>query len=372
MFKRLILTDLKRIKTLFVPMLIASFFLAAIISGLSVLSGKLLYSKDKQEPVDIGIVMSADSSMSNMAYNMVSDMKSYSSYTNIIKYQDKASGIKAVESGELKALILVPDNVLSSIMNGENEPIEVYYNQDGTLTTYLLKDIFVSTSSMLGTSQAVIYAYQRMARSMEWPDEVYSAMLQEINELTINYVLNRTDIFAEIHADATGVYTPTEHYLASGILILLSLLGIIYISFIKNNNQAYLIKLKSHGIGGVKCSVSQMIAMTSGLYVIFILLYGILFIVSRLSDGLDISFTPWIFLYGLLLCLTVSLFTLAIGKLPVSQAAAGLLYLCILIALAYIGGLLVPQNLLPEFAGDISGYSPYHLLHKMLCRCLYG
>ena len=151
MFKRLILTDLKRIKTLFVPMLIASFFLAVIISGLSVLSGKLLYSKDKQEPVDIGIVMSADSSMSNMAYNMVSDMKSYSSYTNIIKYQDKASGIKAVESGELKALILLPDDVLPILYQTatDNRQTILTYDNECILTEnpndpYVQKEAFLN------------------------------------------------------------------------------------------------------------------------------------------------------------------------------------------------------------------------------------
>lgn len=61
MFFRLIKTDFKRITGYGIYMIIAAFVIMSVLLGLAIKADDILYSDDDQTPLNIGIVMSADS-----------------------------------------------------------------------------------------------------------------------------------------------------------------------------------------------------------------------------------------------------------------------------------------------------------------------
>ena len=77
MFFRLIKTDFKRITGYGIYMIIAAFVIMSVLLGLAIKADDILYSDDDQAPLNIGIVMSADSKMARMAYSTIEDMDSY-------------------------------------------------------------------------------------------------------------------------------------------------------------------------------------------------------------------------------------------------------------------------------------------------------
>ena len=111
-----------------------------------------------------------------MAYNTISDMDSYRSSCVFTEFSDKDTALSRLSDGDLFAVIYVPDNIISDIMDGTNTPVEVYYSDNRSIDTFVLNDLFRSTSSMLGISQAAIYSVQAIGRNMELPEDIQDTL----------------------------------------------------------------------------------------------------------------------------------------------------------------------------------------------------
>ena len=181
MFYRLIRTDLKRIAHYGIYMVVAAFVMMTVFLCLALNANSFIYSDDRSEPLSIGIVMSADSKTAQMAYNTISDMDSYHSSCVFTEFSDKDTALSRLSDGDLFAVIYVPDNIISDIMDGTNTPVEVYYSDNRSIDTFVLNDLFRSTSSMLGISQAAIYSVQAIGRNMELPEDIQDTLSNDVN-----------------------------------------------------------------------------------------------------------------------------------------------------------------------------------------------
>ena len=192
MFYRLIRTDLKRIAHYGIYMVVAAFVMMTVFLCLALNANSFIYSDDRSEPLSIGIVMSADSKTAQMAYNTISDMDSYRSSCVFTEFSDKDTALSRLSDGDLFAVIYVPDNIISDIMDGTNTPVEVYYSDNRSIDTFVLNDLFRSTSSMLGISQAAIYSVQAIGRNMELPEDIQDTLSNDVNAMFMTKVLDRT------------------------------------------------------------------------------------------------------------------------------------------------------------------------------------
>jgi len=124
------------VKQLFLRLLLTTVILAAGITAIILLSNQLLYTDNSIETVKVGLVADASSNYAKMAYSMVADMDSYRTTCEFVEVASESTGEQMLQSGEIKALIVIPDNIINSIMYGEDNPITVMYNEDGTLETH--------------------------------------------------------------------------------------------------------------------------------------------------------------------------------------------------------------------------------------------
>lgn len=368
MFFRLLKTDFKRIGKLLPPLFLTTILLSAALLACAAFADQIMYKEKRIEPICVGIVMSIDSSYGDLAYQFVTEMDSYSTACSFVKLSSEESGAELLKSGEIQAMIIVPDQILADIMDGTNTPVTVVYNEDGSLETYLLNEIFVSTSSLLGTSQAAIYTALNLSRSFNFSPDLKTKVSADTNALFLNYVLRRTDIFDETSVRATGIYSIQEFYTASGILLLLSLSGILFMSFLKSNSSAYRMKLKISGITGLHTALSQWISITCTLYGLYLLLYILLVFLAFILPGSLLTFTFAALPVGIPVSLLIALLTVCISKLPANQAGASLILFVIIFILAFTGGCLVPRNLLPDFLKPLCSYTPYYYLLQLLCE----
>ncbi|MGN0396028.1 MAG: ABC transporter permease, partial [Coprococcus sp.] len=247
MLKRLIISDFKRIYQLIIQFIIILAALLSILITVLFTSDKLLY-KSKSAPVQVGILMQADSEYSKSAYSFVQNMDSYKSMCSFVEVSSRNEGMELIKSSDINALVIVPDNILTSIINGTNTPIEVVYSGDGSIQTFVLNELFSSTSSFLGTSQAAIYTVLSLCRELNIPDETYEQNSNDINALFLTHVLSRAGLFDRQELNVTGSYTVIEHYSAALILILLSICSIMFMSFLKAYNQSVFNLLKANGL----------------------------------------------------------------------------------------------------------------------------
>jgi hypothetical protein len=372
MFFRLFLTDLKRVKQLFLRLLLTTVILAAGITAIILLSNQLLYTDNSIETVKVGLVADASSNYAKMAYSMVADMDSYRTTCEFVEVASESTGEQMLQSGEIKALIVIPDNIINSIMYGEDNPITVMYNEDGTLETHTLNEVFKSTSSMLATAQAATTIIYRTAYNLNLPADVLSTISSETDSMYLDYVLNRMDIFTDMELHVTGNYNPYQYYTASGILLLLFFSGIVFLAFIKGNSDALIFKLKLKGIKKAHIWISQYLAIFLSISILYVFLFLLCRTIGEISGY---SFLQMHF-YGLISAFpAIALITfilLLIGYLPAGYAGSCTILFLTIFVLAYTGGGIVPIRILPDFIQNFADKTPYYHLLTQLCKGFYG
>lgn len=242
-------------------MVVAAFVMMTIFLCLALNANSFIYSDDRSEPLSIGIVMSADSKTAQMAYNTISDMDSYHSSCVFTEFSDKDTALSRLSDGDLFAVIYVPDNIISDIMDGTNTPVEVYYSDNRSIDTFVLNDLFRSTSSMLGISQAAIYSVQAIGRNMELPEDIQDTLSNDVNAMFMTKVLDRTANFTVDKINATRTANTTDFYISAAVLLMMMLCSVVFFPFLLDLPASYITKLRSQGIGKVRRNVSNFISM---------------------------------------------------------------------------------------------------------------
>lgn len=372
MFLRLIVTDLKRILHLMIPLLLTTLTLLAVFLSLAFASDKLLYRNSSMKQVNVGLVISPDSSYTKMALSMVENMESYKSTCNFISIESREDGISKLSSNSIQALVVVPDNILSSIMTGENYPIEVFYTEDGSLETYTIDAVFKATSSMLATAQGGIGTAIVIAKMLNLDEGTIDKIIDDSNQLYLEYVLSRVDRFVTKECLVTGGYSSTQYFLASGILILLALSGMVFITFIKGNSPSYYMMMKMSKIGHIQLFSSRYLAVAAGLFGIYIPLYIIIAAAGLFLREPLVAFSISGIIYAVPAILAAAVLIVLIGSIPATYAGCCIILFLVTLLLAYTGGGILPPPLLPEFLKVSSYNTMYYKLLSLLCKGLFA
>ena len=86
------------------------------------LAGRALYGDAVTGRISVGVVLPEGDRTARQAASMLSSMESVKSLCDFI-YMDEEACRESLAEGELAAALLVPDDLVSGIMNGENTPI---------------------------------------------------------------------------------------------------------------------------------------------------------------------------------------------------------------------------------------------------------
>ena len=86
---------------------------------------------------------------------------------------------------------------------------------------------------MLATAQAATTIIYQGAYQMGLPDTALEQIATDADNLYMDYVLSRTELYIREDLQLTGAYTPYQYYIVSGLLLLLFFSGIVFLSFIK-------------------------------------------------------------------------------------------------------------------------------------------
>lgn len=368
MFFRLIRTDLKRITHYGIYMIAAAFVLLSVLLCIATRADDILYTESNREPLSIGIVMSADSKTARMAYNTIEDMDSYRSSCIFTEIDDKDTALSMLKDQKLFAVIYVPDNIISDIMDGTNTPVEVYYSDLNSIDTFVLNDLFRSTSSMLGISQAAIYSVQAIGRDMALPEDTQNMLSNDINAMFLSRVLNRASTFAVNELNAVRSANTTTFYTCAAIIFMMMLNGAVFIPFVTDIPASYKTRLKTYHMGAGCRFLSNFISIFVWEYMLYMIVYIALSILSIFSRSLQIHQSISGVLFGFALSAMIALFINVICSVPAGTHGCTLLLAVTALIFAYLSGFFIPESLLPNFAKEICRLSPLNRCVHLLCQ----
>ena len=271
-----------------------------------------------------------------------------------VKFVDTAQeGHDAIKQGAV-AFIHIPEGLQDELYVGGQVTINYYGNEERPLENALLLETLVPGLDLVNYSQNAV-------------NNLYYSMAPTDKQLAIE-VFNETSVkfFVEVVA-IDGLYTPRDvsplsdilpvEFYAASLLALFVALGALPIARITSADAgAGLVHRQLlMGSSAAKCFVSRWLSGSLLLLIQYaVLSVALLALTGRLSYFAGNALL--IIGGGVLFCAFVSLAMMLVGLLSKSAAYVSL---TLILALAVLGGIIVPSAYMPQALRTISNYTPF-------------
>lgn len=318
----------------------------------------------------------------SLALGMVSNMESLSSMVTIKQTTSEDEAKAMLDSGEVKAAVIIPEGMIHTIMSGTNDlPARIIYPGEPSIETVIFRQIVDSLSQMVASSQTGIYALYEIYNDFDATEKQQDKANTQLNDLYINSVLERNALFQIVGSDSkennlldeevSSDTTPATDfvlvgYLCSGLALLFLLSGINLCFFFVAPNRAVLPALSRLGLSDSFCLLADFFAAVICQWLIFSI--GCLLIGTI---GSSAHIVP-AFLIGraLVSCFVCAFFSCAlelfICRICHGKQACMITTFAVSLLVMYASGCLIPSAFLPDMLRRISATLPGSQLKNMI------
>ena len=316
--------------------------LAAMAAAFAVLSAPLgagaenMLSRESVEPLSIAVCGEEAGLISRLAGNMA-DISEYCSFIEM----DETEALEALGSGEVTAVLLLPDDFIGSILSGANEPALLYTDPDEPVEGMLVLYAGRSAADMLSAAQGGIYAVldELSRQGIERPDAV-----MEINLEYIKFTLSRSDMYRSETVSAAGTMPVDEHYALSLMCWLMLMAAVIYHPVMRSGQGAWRSRLRSAGCSGAVWAVG---AAAPVLLCSLVLTAAVCAFFGSVTAGGIVSCAVFTAGFSALLC-----------ALCPEEGTASAVIFAASCALTFLAGGIIPPALMPEELAWLVDSSP--------------
>lgn len=214
----------KRIIKRLPAMVIGAIILITIIGMIAFYVKESRSSSAPAEKMKIAIVSLEGSDLTKMLLAFLGNMESLKNQCDFME-TDMQTARKMLEAREAVAIIVLPEHMVESILNGSNIPARLYLAADMPAAALLLEEIVGAGISMLQIAQAQIYTVGELYAYYEKEGNLYD-IYSDINLYNLELVLNRESLFKTRSLSVTGSQTLEIYYSAAMITILILLSGL--------------------------------------------------------------------------------------------------------------------------------------------------
>lgn len=318
----------------------------------------------------------------SLALGMVSNMESLSSMVTIKQTTSEDEAKAMLDSGEVKAAVIIPEGMIHTIMSGTNDlPARIIYPGEPSIETVIFRQIVDSLSQMVASSQTGVYALYEIYNDFDATEKQQDKANTQLNDLYINSVLERNALFQIVGNDSkennlldeevSSDTTPATDfvlvgYLCSGLALLFLLSGINLCFFFVTPNRAVLPALSRLGLSDSFCLLADFFAAVICQWLIFSI--GCLLIGTI---GSSAHIVP-AFLIGraLVSCFVCAFFSCAlelfICRICHGKQACMITTFAVSLLVMYASGCLIPSAFLPDMLRRISATLPGSQLKNMI------
>lgn len=367
LFGRLIITDLKRLKNYIASILIATLIIGTICGVAGGLISQNIYKQGTKEIIGIGYYLPDDGKeeMNNMGIGMLQDMESMKTTATLIQVNSPEEGYELLKKEEILYLIIVPEKFIPSIMNGTNTPLEIIVWDNSTVTSYIANEMFMSYAKYLGLAQSAVYSTIDAAYNHGLTKEERNTIRTTVNLTFLDRSLNKDSFFQVIDGSKEGKATLLQHYLASAVMLSLLFMSFVLMPHLQGYNKSMQTKFETMGINKFHIFLSGWISSTAGLIISFIPCFIGISIISKSFNPLGlITALPSIIIIGCIIS--------AVASLTKSIFAANMTMLILGIFIAYVGGGIIPNAMLPSIVQQLSTITPGKYLITNIAASIFG
>lgn len=338
------------------------FIMSAVILSLAIGLGgsQMLYDDVAVEPFELAIVDYEDSKWTHMIIDIVGQMETVTRLCNIQVMEEKQATAK-LESGEVMAIISIPEHFVSDVMTGKNTPLTLEKKEGIILENVVVDKLITAAAKLLSSAQVGIYSTLDCYRGYGDEDiEAYNRLLQEVNIVFAKKMLARNQLFLEKEIVATGRLSVMAHYLLSGFVMMMLLGLMLTVQIIEPfNQQEMLMRYKVAKVKGRFILLEKWMMLTLYHTLLGSIILGIMALCSE-QVGLEIDWTFNVngYLGSLLTFSSLSAMGLLLGMLFKNSEAYGMFLFLMTIVQAFFSGGLLPSAFMPDMVNRL-GYFTY-------------
>lgn len=329
--------------------------LLLMIGGVAVVSYGML-QQQMLNKINVGVVVSDQEEISDIAVQFISSMDSVKSICNIIR-EDEKSVLNRLEKGDLQAVIILPANFYEDIEYGTNTPAKIYVLNQNELESKLFQEVLIDGVSLLQTAESGIYA--TCENTIGYGLKMKRGRVgYYLTKLYVKEMFNRTLFFTENVISPTGELNTYQYYFQSVLLIVLLMFGINFSILFKTENQGFELKLKSEGLNHISLMTNKLLVMSVVLWIMGSIYFCAGALISEyFSLGIVcFSFRGVIWLF--LLCIAISGYFYVVYMGAGKGVGGALLLLLLNVVMILCGGMVIPVAYMPSIIQVIKNFLP--------------
>jgi len=216
--------------------MVSLFCLIALLASAAGLLGNFFMSETNiAGPIYIAIVDLDDSFETRMILSVITEQSD--DYAEMLKFANKTpqSANEALQSGDISAIITLPDNFGWSVLSGENLPFVVTYNAERPLSAALVRVVATAFADMLRTSQMGVYVTLNFALEQDLPRENFDMIFMGVNMRFLGFVLARDEMFVVDTQSVTGGLHIWQSYFIAAYIALMICAAFVMTDAIRRN-----------------------------------------------------------------------------------------------------------------------------------------
>lgn len=366
MYLRLFCMELKK-NLRMLPFVILSAVAAALFISLFVsLLSKSLYEEGSLARANVALVTNdAENDYMQKAIRYIGNMDSTSLALDF-EIMPEEDAMRALQKHEVIAVMFFPDDVISGILYGRNEPIEIRFSDTDALSSVFLSELTRSGAKMLSAAQADTYSAYELYCSLGAEDQLGNAY-DDIDLMNFSFVLSREKLFT-----ASETLPVFLSYIASAILLFLFFSSTAFAPALKAENSAFTDLLFSGRSLPPAYLAVRFLANWLVLFVFTLLCYLGALLIPELPFDIALSFGGQHLLILLLLSGVLAAFALFLHQAGGSAPVAILLQLTLSVVMLFFSGGILPAAFLPQRIRQMGTWFPTTPLSQDLLVLLTG
>lgn len=348
--------ELKRNLKLFPYLIIGTVAISAVMSLIAFCSSKIMYYHKTPDKATIALATDDHSQLINIVISSLSKNESISSLFQV-KLTNSKTAKDMAKNNDAIISVIIPENFMNSLSRGINPPIKIYFSSINSIRTMILTQLSLVAQNSLRAAEAGIYTnYDFYASYKEY--EAERSANETLDSDYLSEALVHKKIFNKVKLSATGSLDMKTYYIASGIMVVMLLLGCIFIIRAKNVDTIIFLKLKQNKIG----AFSQAVIRTSCIFITSFCVFCLGMIVfylakSHINITAELTFKSTL-INGVLLCLCCSAIISFACSLMDNRLSAILFLFTFTVGAAFVSGAFLPSILLPDTFNHLAKFLP--------------
>lgn len=367
MFLFLAKANLKRLTKYLPHLIISVFILLAICMTAGMVIAENIYKDSERQPVPVAYYLTEDedSDYAKLAIGMLESTNSMQEAVELTRVYKIEDGYSMLENKDALYFLIIPDHFVHGILHGTNTPLEIITNDSASANSFITNELFLSYGTYLGIAQAAVYSALDSSRAAGYSDKEVSDIQNTVNMTFLDRSLNKAQYMDSKAATFEGGYTIRQHYLSCAVMLVLFFTGFIMMPFMKNYSKGMIMRLEIAKINKCHLLLQNLICIFIATIIAYIPCHFIIGIQEKNINTSDIT-------YIFIAVLGISFITAAIGTFGTHEFTCNMMLFTVTLLLAYIGGGIIPDALLPKAISHISDYLPGKYIINALSHGLFG